>query len=472
MEEAERETEAIEALRGPLYLVGEMWRDSKLLKSGTAMFGVGYNLINISVVVVILEYRYGTVSTFVESALDSVILVGIIVGMLIFGFLGDVIGRSTAYVATLMVTVIGVIACGGLSFGPRSVVEGVIVATRFVVGIGLGGVYPLAGVETSEASAGVDKAAFGLFCMSLGFMLPYLLGWIASFFPGATTNNIVMTAQLHTYLLIGAVPALCVLPLAMRHEETSEFQHSKSSSNLSLKEAWELLGENSSENNNLKVKLFGCMAVYFLYDMAAYWIGIYETTILDAIMPGDTFRHEMMQNMVASFSVIPAGALSIYLLVTKRVSTSGGLIFGFTYMGVSFIVLEYVWDHVKANWIVLMFFLNVRASTWFLNVFGCYLLPVQIFPARCRSTLAGACNASGKLGAIVGTFVIPNLVSSDDHKFTLCATGSLVAAAIGYFVLHPSTPVPLPAKGNADDEPKAEPTESEPLLEAAGADPP
>ena len=59
--------------------------NSKLLKSFICMVGVSYNLTVISVVETLLRYRYGSIDTFVTSSLDTTMIMGIIIGMLVFG---------------------------------------------------------------------------------------------------------------------------------------------------------------------------------------------------------------------------------------------------------------------------------------------------------------------------------------------------------------------------------------------------
>lgn len=436
---------------------------SKLVKSFVTMFGVAYNLVVISVVETLLDYRYGSVSTLTLSELDGSILVGVIVGMVVIGYLGDTIGRSKAFVVTLALTLGGALACGFLPWGTESSVEHIIVAGRFFVGLGAGGAYPLAGVETMEEQ-GIGRAALVLGAQTIGFTAPYLLGFGASYLPHATDQAPLIDAQIHTLFLIGALPALSVLPSALTHEDSAEFRQTQRTSNLSVSEAWAMLSDGTPGNEYLRLRLVACMTCYFFYDMASYWIGLYSSTVWDAIYEGDSYRDTMLQNIAAAFSCIPAGLLSIYLLTTRRLSTSGGLVVGFLYMGASFAVMGMVWSNCTINWVIAVAFLNTRFSTWLLAVFGCFLLPVQIFPARCRSTFAGICNAAGKVGALVGVFVIPNTIDSDARKFALCAVTSLMSAGLGYVVLHPSDL----RTGDTAVKPKhgdtAEPTERKPLL--------
>ena len=76
----------------------------------------------------------------------ATVFAGSIIGQLVMGYAGDVFGRSTAMCFTLMIAGLSAIASGVFSLGSAEEIYAVIIACRFFLGIGLGGVYPLRSV--------------------------------------------------------------------------------------------------------------------------------------------------------------------------------------------------------------------------------------------------------------------------------------------------------------------------------------
>ncbi|GAQ78613.1 phosphate transporter [Klebsormidium nitens] len=95
-----------------------------------------------------------------NSAVTAVALVGTFCGQLFFGWLGDAIGRKTAYGVTLLIMVVFG-AAQGLSFGNTAeAVVTTLCIMRFFLGFGIGGDYPLSAVIMSEYSNRRTRGAF------------------------------------------------------------------------------------------------------------------------------------------------------------------------------------------------------------------------------------------------------------------------------------------------------------------------
>lgn len=75
---------------------------------------------------------------------------GTVVGQLVFGWLADQIGRKRMYGVELMMIIFATLAQSLSSDSPAMSIVGVLIFWRVLMGIGIGGDYPLSSVITSE----------------------------------------------------------------------------------------------------------------------------------------------------------------------------------------------------------------------------------------------------------------------------------------------------------------------------------
>jgi PHS family inorganic phosphate transporter-like MFS transporter len=112
----------------------------------------------------------------------GLVFAGAVVGMGGMGYLGDSIGRKRAYCLTLGFIVFGSLGAALLPWGTAQTVFGVLSVCRFVLGIGVGGLYPLSAVKAAESTAaGADtstRTGWAFFWQTPGAMVPYVVGWI------------------------------------------------------------------------------------------------------------------------------------------------------------------------------------------------------------------------------------------------------------------------------------------------------
>jgi hypothetical protein len=114
-----------------------------------------YNVVSISIILPILStsslYNSSLTDT-TSSIVASSLIAGMIIGQLIGGAMGDLIGRKQGMMLVMFLQVIGSVgsAFSYDGFGGWSVFEQLAI-WRFLVGIGCGGVYPLAALLSSEA---------------------------------------------------------------------------------------------------------------------------------------------------------------------------------------------------------------------------------------------------------------------------------------------------------------------------------
>lgn len=94
--------------------------------------------------------NYGSLPTPVSQALKASTSAGIIVGMLVFGCMSDYLGRRKMYGIELIIIVISTLLCALVSPSQSMESTFLLVFWRVIMGIGIGGDYPLSAVITSE----------------------------------------------------------------------------------------------------------------------------------------------------------------------------------------------------------------------------------------------------------------------------------------------------------------------------------
>ena len=119
-------------------------------------FSTSYNVVNISLVLPILEQIHTDATSEDAAACASSLLAGMIVGQLVGGALGDSrLGRLGALRLVMALQIIASVASATLGMTKQDEIshEDIflwLASCRFVVGIGCGGVYPLAAVLSAE----------------------------------------------------------------------------------------------------------------------------------------------------------------------------------------------------------------------------------------------------------------------------------------------------------------------------------
>lgn len=97
-------------------------------------------------------YWHGSMPLHIETGMRAATLLGTIVGQFVFGILADLYGRRKMYGFELLIvtlSTIGVAVAADGASGSMSIVA-LLIAWRFIMGVGIGGDYPLSAVITSE----------------------------------------------------------------------------------------------------------------------------------------------------------------------------------------------------------------------------------------------------------------------------------------------------------------------------------
>jgi len=142
-------------------------------------------------------------------------LLGAVVGAFVFGRIADVLGRKSVYALVAAIMIVGALAS---AFSPSFVC---LVMARFVLGLGIGGDYPVSAVLMSEYSNRRDRGRLVgmVFSMqALGLIVGPLVGL------ALLSSGVSQALSWRLLLGLGAIPAATVIYLRAKMPESPRFQ--------------------------------------------------------------------------------------------------------------------------------------------------------------------------------------------------------------------------------------------------------
>ncbi|KAG9448386.1 hypothetical protein H6P81_014514 [Aristolochia fimbriata] len=446
--------------------------------AGMGFFTDAYDLFCISTLSKLLGRLYyydpttgkpGKLPNNVNNFVIGVALVGTLTGQLVFGWLGDKLGRKKVYGMTLIMMVVCAI-CSGLSFGStaKSVI-GTLCFFRFWLGFGIGGDYPLSATIMSEYANKKTRGAFiaAVFAMQgVGIIAAGLVSMTLSAIfksynpaPGFKSNHVLSTQPEADFLwrivlMLGAVPALLTYYWRMKMPETGRYTaiiegNAKQAAidmgrvlDIDIQaEGDKLAGFRSANEYPLLssefvrrhgVHLVGTMTTWFLLDIAFYSQNLTQKDIFPAIgltRPAVEINalEEVFETSRAMFVVALFGTFPGYWFTVFFIEKLGRFIIqlvGFFMMSVFMFILGVKYDYLKED--NKMLFAILYGLTFFFANFGpnstTFVLPAELFPTRVRSTCHALSAAAGKAGAMIGAFVV--------QSYTLDAKTSKIKKAL------------------------------------------
>lgn len=135
------------------------WRHARaVVVAGVGFFTDSYDIFAINLCSAMLGVAYwqtaatrpGKIPYSADTAVKVSTSAGTVVGQLLFGWLADRIGRKRMYGFELIIIILATLAQALASNSPSISITGILVFWRILMGIGIGGDYPLSSIITSE----------------------------------------------------------------------------------------------------------------------------------------------------------------------------------------------------------------------------------------------------------------------------------------------------------------------------------
>ncbi len=422
--------------------------------SGMGFFTDAYDLFIIGIVASIVTTQWN-LSTIETSWVSGAAILGAFVGATVFGRVADVLGRKTVYTTVAVIMVVGALASAA---APNFLS---LVAARFVLGLGIGGDYPVSAVLMSEYANRAQRGRLvGLvFSMqAVGLVVGPLVG-VALLSSGVAPNW-----AWRVMLGLGALPAGAVIYLRSKMPESPRFQATvRGRVEQAARELTDFsrgvvsaravaaparrlmkLREFVADPQMLLLVL-GTAGSWFLFDYAYYGNTISLPSILLQVSPSATVETKLWLTL-AIFVVfaVPGYALAVWRI--DRIGHRRLQSIGFVVMALCFFIL----GAVPALTSSVAPFIAIFGFSYLFTEFGpnttTFVMPSEVFPVEMRATGHGLAAGIGKFGAFVGVFLVPQLETHVGLRGMLLVAGG--AAVAGSLV---TRLLPEPAGQSLDD---------------------
>jgi PHS family inorganic phosphate transporter-like MFS transporter len=410
-----------------------------LLISGAGFFADAYDLFAISIALVFLKQVWSLTSAEI-SLISSAALFGAVIGPFIFGRIGDIFGRKYIYGVEAALLTAGALA-SAFSINPT-----MLWITRFILGLGVGGDYPISATLMSEYAPVRSRGLFvaGVFAMQ---------GWgiVTAAALGLSLLHLNVNPDLAWRIILGAgaiFPAL-VIYFRRRIHETPRFEYFvrrniegvKKAMRDVLKTEVNVSAEVNTTNGNIALTkyitaILGTAIPWFALDVFFYGMNIFGPFVTAAMgLANNPLAGIYTQLYVVLAFLVPGYYVAAFLV--DRMGRKSMQIMGFSIVAIAYLIAALMLRNgivvptvLLALYGIAQFFTNVGPNV------TTFILPTEVFPTRYRTTGHGIAAGSGKLGATLAALFIPiyfpitSKSLSEAAKFAIMSNLLLVLVAV------------------------------------------
>ena len=322
-----------------------------LVTAGLGFFTDAYDLFIIGTATTLIKAQWH-LSSAQTGLINSTSLIAAFLGAFLFGRLADVFGRKKIYGLEASLMAVGALAS---AFAPGLIW---LIAFRFIMGIGIGGDYPVSAVLMSEFANRKDRGKL----VGLVFSMQ-ALGLVLGPIVGLTLLSTGMSHDLAWRLMLGlgAVPAASVILLRRRMPESPRYTASvkgmgaeaaAAALNYSGGVVKAKVATGSTKRLSLgkflsdpryALYLLGTAGSWFLFDYAYYGNSVSAPLIVKAVLGAG--KHPLSQVLSLNLLIFTLAAVPGYLLASFAMDRIGHRrlqLIGFVFMGLAFLAIGIV----------------------------------------------------------------------------------------------------------------------------------
>jgi PHS family inorganic phosphate transporter-like MFS transporter len=434
-----------------------------VLVSSTGFFMDAYDIFVINLVLPMLGYVYykdqkNKVSSNIQGIVKGMTNVGNLFGQIIFGILGDSKGRKSVYGVELLIIIVSTLGSAMVGSSATGIgILGFFGFWRFLLGIGIGGDYPMSATVSSEWSSEGRRGQMLALTFSMqgwgqffGALVDIIL--LAIFKHSIEANQINIDYVWRILIAIGIIPALCTIYSRFNLPESARYaERVLKDAELAKKGKAYALGIDLTKQNtgppsdspvyqvqsgsnrkhlrdflsyfsywrHFKV-LLGTCSTWFLLDIAFYGLSLNQSIVLSAIgfapdsattPPWETLWKQGLGNLIITLlGSLPGYYVTVFTV--ERLGRKTIQIIGFVMEIILFTIVAVAFHPMKerAEWSFIVIFVLIQFFFQFGANATTFIIPAEVFPTRFRSTAHGISAACGKAGAILAAFAFNPLV--------------------------------------------------------------
>ena len=418
-----------------------------VLISGLGFFTDAYDLFIIGAALVLIKQQWHLDGTMV-GLIGSTTLIANFFGAFIFGRLADILGRKALYGLVAIIMSIGAILT---AFAPNIFW---LIAFRFILGLGIGGDYPISAVLMSEYANVKDRGKLVGMVFSMQ-ALGLIAGPIVAILLLASGLNHDVAWRI--MLGLGALPAVSVIYARRKMPESPRFkaqvlgQSEKAIEDLQAYTNQTLQVSNSTvpsqkenrmrlvdflTNRKMMLTLLGTAGSWFAFDYAYYGNSISTPLIMKMVSPhASLLRTEEWTLIIFLIAAVPGYILAV--MTIDKIGHKRLQLIGFIVMGIAFLCMGVI-PSVTSTFLP---FVLLYGISYFFAEFGpnttTFVLPSELFPVSVRTTGHGFSAGIAKVGAFIGVFVFPILSKTLSLSGTFTITFVFALIGIAFTLLLP-----------------------------------
>ncbi|MDA8392867.1 MAG: MFS transporter [Actinomycetota bacterium] len=396
-----------------------------VVTAGMGFFTDAYDLFIIGTVTTLIGKSWHLTSA-QTGLVNSITLISAFVGAFVFGRIADVLGRKKVYGLEAALMVVGALASG---LAPNLTW---LLVSRFVLGIGVGGDYPMSATLMSEFANRRDRGKLVGLVFSMQ-ALGTLSGYVAALALLAAGVDHAVTWRL--LLALGAVPAAAVVYLRRRMPESPRYLSTvQGKSQLAAASVLEYSDGvvRTSAPTEVSVRqerrptgamplsrflgtprylllLLGTAGSWFVFDYAYYGNSVSAPLIVKSVL-GKGGAHVLTEALALQLIMFTVAAVPGYYLAVALMDRIGHRrlqLLGFFAMGAAFLLIGVIPGVTAA----ILPFMLLFGLSYFFAEFGpnttTFVISSEVYPTSARATGHGISAGIAKVGAFIGVYLFP-----------------------------------------------------------------
>jgi MFS family permease len=388
----------------------------------------------------------------IYTRLSNAFLIGMIVGMLMFGVVADQLGRKTGAVATTALLVLGIVLSTAAKGETETGMFWMLIIARVIAGVGAGGEYPVSGAGATEASdenktmrkhRGFMFAMIADLSASLGYVFGGLVPLLLLLCVGQKKEHYDIVWRLS--FALGLIPPVSIFWFRYKMAVSTAY---RKASMRRQKVPYVLAIK------RYRRPLLGASSTWFLYNWIAIVshtviacrrdntdespkpFGIFSGTITNRVNAGDSLITNLGWGVVINCFYIPGPFIGGYL--SDKIGRRKTMALGFAMQAVLGFVLGGAYHRIVPIFPLFVVMYGVFLTLGEVGPGSTVVLASsESFPTAIRGQMMGLCSAISKAGAAIGTqvFIPITTGAGDQGAFLVGSAFAVLGALIAFFVI-------------------------------------